>query len=270
MKVSDNGNRPEWIELLQTAKKAFVLFSGGKDSCAALAYTKELIEELEPKPSLIALHVDTTVSLPSSEDFVEEFCNQLDIQFATLKPKTDYFTLAQKWGVPRPRARWCCYYLKIKPIKLYLKGLSDYVVLDGMRREESRKRSTYPATFDHPHFGLVIHPIIDWTLERVLNYLESKKLPSNPAYELGFSSWECWCGVFKRKSEFERLKEVDPEFFTKLVKLEASLTSGYAYAYFNGKPFYLCELLNSEEREEILNGDNGEAKPLCAVRQTEK
>jgi 3'-phosphoadenosine 5'-phosphosulfate sulfotransferase (PAPS reductase)/FAD synthetase len=255
VKDSDNGDRPEWIELLQSAKTAFVLFSGGKDSCSALAYSKELIEKLEPKPSLIAIHVNTTVSLPSSEDFVEEFCNRLDIQLITLKPKTDYFTLAQKWGVPRPRARWCCYHLKIEPIKLYLKGMSDYIVLDGMRRDESRKRSAYPSTFNHPHFGLVIHPIIDWTQDKVEHYIESMKLPLNPAYEFGFSSWECWCGVFKRRSEFERLKEVDPEFFAKLVRLENSLTSGYAYAYFNGKPFYLRDLLDSEERETLLNGN---------------
>lgn len=243
--MDDNG----WLNLLANAKQIFVLFSGGKDSCAALAYSNELIKEFDPKPSLVALHVDTTVSLPSSEDYVKEFCKQLGIPLKTVKPETNYFTLALKWGVPRPRARWCCFHLKIKPLKDYLQSCSDYVVLDGMRREESRKRSQYPRTYEHPHFGLVIHPIIEWTQEQVDAYLESLGLPLNPAYELGFSSWECWCGVFKRKSEFEQLKKVDPKFFAKLVKLEDSLTSGYAYAYFNGKPFYLRELL--EEKEEV-------------------
>lgn len=236
-----------WVQLVGKAKQAFVLFSGGKDSCAALAYTKELIQEMEPKPSLVALHVDTTVSLPSSEDFVQEFCTRLGVPLTIVKPKTDYFTLARKWGVPRPRARWCCFHLKIKPLKDYLKGFSGYVVLDGMRREESRKRSSYPRTYEHPHFGLVVHPIIEWAQEQVDTYLESLGLPLNPAYEFGFSSWECWCGVFKRKSEFKRLKEVDPEFFAKLLELENSLTSGYAYAYFNGKPFYLKELMEAGE-----------------------
>lgn len=258
--------KPEWIDILDSIKTVFVLFSGGKDSCAALAYSKKLIEEIEPKPSLVALHVDTTASLPSSEYFVEEFCKYLGVPLKILKPKVDYFTLVQKWGVPRPRARWCCFHLKIEPIKDYLKGSSNYVVLDGMRREESRKRSAYSYTYIHPHFGLVIHPIIEWTQEDIDTYLKSMNLPLNPAYELGFSSWECWCGVFKRKSEFEKLKEVDPEFFAKLVKLEASLTSGYAYAYFNNKPFYLCSLLSPEEKETLLNGnattENGQRSSL--------
>lgn len=236
-----------WVKLLSEAKQIFVLFSGGKDSCATLAYSKELIEGIEPKPILVALHANTTVSLPRSEEFVGEFCKLLGVQLETVKPKTDYFTLAQKWGVPRPRARWCCYHLKIEPIKNYLKGFHNYVVLDGMRRKESRKRSSYPRTYQHPHFGLVVHPIIEWTQEQVETYLQELELPLNPAYELGFSSWECWCGVFKRRSEFELLKEVDPDFFAKLVELEDSLTSGFAYAYFNGKPFYLRELLEEEK-----------------------
>jgi 3'-phosphoadenosine 5'-phosphosulfate sulfotransferase (PAPS reductase)/FAD synthetase len=152
--------------------------------------------------------------------------------------------LAEKWGVPRPRARWCCFHLKIQPIKDYLSQFDreDYVVLDGIRREESKKRSNYPATYVHPHFGIVVHPIIYWTGKKVDQYLKKKKLPINPAYKFGFSSWECWCGVFKSKSEFKRLKEVDPTFFSKLVNLESKLNSGYAYAYFGGKPFYLRDI----------------------------
>jgi 3'-phosphoadenosine 5'-phosphosulfate sulfotransferase (PAPS reductase)/FAD synthetase len=91
--------------------------------------------------------------------------------------------------------------------------------------------------------GFVIHPIIDWTDADVDNYIREHELPVNPAYALGFGSWECWCGVFKRKSEFERLRDVDPAFFMKLVRIENSLCSGYAYAYFGGEPFYLRSLL---------------------------
>ena len=257
--------RPEWIAFLNKVQNVCVLFSGGKDSCATLAYSKELIDKLEPRPSLLALHVDTTVSLPRSEDFAAQFCKEVKMPLVTLRPKVDYFTLAEKWGVPRPKARWCCYHLKIEPLKDYFKRCSNYIVLDGIRRKESRKRSKYPITYQHPHFGLVVHPIIDWTQEDVEVYLKSLNLPFNPAYELGFSSWECWCGVFKRKSEFQRLKEVDPEFFAKLVKLEKSLRSGYAYAYFNGKPFYLCELLNSDERQALLNEDTPQVHALTSV-----
>jgi len=237
---------PKWLEHLREAETAYVLFSGGKDSSAALVYTKELIEKFCESPRLVALHVNTTAGLPAVENFSAEFCAHVGVPLKVLRPEEDYFTLVKRWGVPRPRARWCCFHLKIEPIKLFLEGQENYVILDGIRREESRKRSEYPPTYNHPHFGLVIHPIIDWTKENVEEFIASRALPVNPAYDLGFSSWECWCGVFKRKCEFEKLLEVDTDFFMKLVELEDSLRSGYAYAYFNGEPFYLRDLLSDE------------------------
>lgn len=243
--------KPDWIDVLDGARKVFVLFSGGKDSSATLAYTKEVVDKWAPLAKVNAIFADTTIGLPDSEEFIQDFCALLHIPLHIVRPNRDYFTLVGKWGVPRPRARWCCYHLKIEPIKKFLQGYSDYVVIDGIRRKESRKRSLYPATYKHPHFGMVIHPIIDWTDEEVNEYLECKELPINPAYSFGFSSWECWCGVFKRKGEFEKLKEVEPDFFLKLVKLESEFKSGYAYAYFNGKPFYLRNLLSTEERKAL-------------------
>lgn len=142
----------------------------------------------------------------------------------------------------RPKARWCCFALKIEPIKEFLKQFPNRLVFDGIRREESKKRSKYPLTYNHRHFGLVIHPIIDWTAKQVEEYLKAKGLPINPVYEYGVGSWECWCGVYKRRVEFERLKEVCPELFAKLLELEREFRSGFAYAFSRGKPLYLREI----------------------------
>lgn len=241
--------KPDWIHVLDKAQKVFVLFSGGKDSSAALVYTQEILARWAPHVEADAVFADTTIGLPDSEKFIQDFCALLDVPLHVVHPSQDYFTLVRKWGVPRPRARWCCYHLKIEPLKKFLQNYDAYIVADGMRRKESQKRSLYPATFEHPHFGTVVHPIIDWANKDVDKYLKLKGLPINPAYTFGFSSWECWCGVFKRKGEFEKLKEIEPAFFLKLVRLESELRSGYAYAYFNGKPFYLRDLLSKEERD---------------------
>lgn len=239
-------NEP-WLELLTDAKTVFALFSGGKDSAAALAFTKECLQAERDGVKLVALHVDTTVGLPQTEEFVRDFCGIIDVKLEILRPKEDYFSLVKRWGVPRPRARWCCFHLKIEPIRDYLREFSDFVVVDGMRREESRKRNGYPFTYQHPHFGWVVHPIIDWTGGEVDDFLRARALPINPAYELGFSSWECWCGVYKRREEFVKLKETNPDFFMKLVRLESQLTSGFAYAFCDHKPLYLRDLLDEAE-----------------------
>jgi len=236
-----------WLEPLISAKTVFVLFSGGKDSSAALGFTKEYLLAHGDGRNLVALHAETTVGLPQTEQFVKDFCALTDVRLEIIRPKEDYFSLARRWGVPRPKARWCCYHLKIEPIKKYLQGFVDFVVVDGIRREESRKRRAYPFTYQHPHFGLVIHPIIDWTEAQVDKFLRDRGLPINPAYELGFGSWECWCGVYKRREEFVKLKETNPDFFMKLVKLESELASGFAYAFCDHKPLYLRDLLDNKD-----------------------
>lgn len=249
-----------WLELLTGANTVFVLFSGGKDSAAALAFTKECLLTNGDETKLVALHVDTTVGLPQTEEFVKDFCRTVSISLEILRPKEDYFSLAKRWGVPRPRARWCCFHLKIEPLKNYLRHCSDFVVVDGMRREESRKRRAYPFVYQHPHFGCVVHPIIDWTAEEVDNFLRDRRLPINPAYELGFSSWECWCGVYKRKEEFVALKKTNPDFFMKLVELESQLASGFAYAFCDHKPLYLRDLLNEEDPSLAIPYERGDSK----------
>lgn len=157
------------------------MFSGGKDSAVALGFTKECLLADADGTKLVALHVDITVGLPQTEQFVKDFCETVGVNLEILRAKEDYFSLAKRWSVPRPRARWCCFHLKIEPIRNYLRGFSDFVVVDGMRREESRKRKAYPFTYQHSHFGYVVHPIIDWTAEQVDSFLRDRGLPVNPA-----------------------------------------------------------------------------------------
>jgi len=219
----------------------FVLFSGGKDSLATLALCQEKLGDV------VALHADTTASLPENLDYIRDIClNHLVVPLVIVRPTTDYFTLAKRWGVPSVKARWCCYHLKIEPMKKFLKDFHDKIIFDGIRREESRKRSQYGAYFYHKAFkAWVVHPIIDWTTKEVLRFLKDRGLPLNPIYAMGFRSPGCWCGVYKSRKEFERLRVVRPELFARLVEIENSLKTDFAYS----KVARLKEL----ERQKLLD-----------------
>ena len=56
------------IKGLLQSRKAFVLFSGGKDSLAALLYLKHVASQV--KGELTALYVDTTAGLPENTEYV--------------------------------------------------------------------------------------------------------------------------------------------------------------------------------------------------------
>ena len=110
-------NTINWLEKLLLFFKAYVLFSGGKDSLVALHLIKRAAENIGAE--VTALHVDTTVSTPSIVGYVRMICKYLNVKLKILRPKKDYFSLVERWGFPTATRRWCCYHLKIEPLKKF-------------------------------------------------------------------------------------------------------------------------------------------------------
>jgi 3'-phosphoadenosine 5'-phosphosulfate sulfotransferase (PAPS reductase)/FAD synthetase len=242
------------LSFIENYENNVVLFSGGKDSLCALVYIHELAQSIERERTVKALYANTTAEFPENERYVEEMCDKLNIPLISVKPKLNYFTLAKKWGIPSPRFRWCCRELKIKPMAEYLKSLESRVVYDGIRHEESRKRARYNPIWWHPGFKCwSVSPIITWKEEEVEEFLRIRSLPLNPIYSKGFSSCSCWCGVYKRVEEFERLLIHYPDFFEELLRIEDS-RKGIAYIFRKGKKIYLREL-----REKLKNGSKDQS-----------
>jgi 3'-phosphoadenosine 5'-phosphosulfate sulfotransferase (PAPS reductase)/FAD synthetase len=229
----------------------YVLFSGGKDSLATLSLVTEACKPLNKK--VVAVHADTTVGIPDNLGYVTTACQQLMSELVIVRPKRDYFELAQHKGLPRFGARWCCGELKVKPLSIYFSSQpGSKIILDGIRSEESKIREVMPRMSWHKHFSsYVYHPIKDWTSEQLYSYLAEQNLSLNPLYAKGFRrASECWCGVFKGVAEFKILKDTYPDFFNKLVELEASMRNGSSYLFKNGKKVYLKDLLKDND-----NGD---------------
>jgi len=233
-------------KLLET-KKSFVLFSGGKDSLATLAYLKDIAKTANN--DLTALYVDTTAGLPENTKYVKKVCRYLDINLKVVKPKVDYFTLAKEWGIPSFKYRWCCRELKIKPIEEYLDSIKEpKVVFDGIRAVESNVRKQYIPIWYHPSFKcLSVSPIFYWSDLQVTSLINSNGLPKTLLHSLG-SSTECWCGAYKTETDFKKLYGLNRDMFYKLVELEEGNKSGFTFIYKNGQRIPLRDL----ERQ-ILN-----------------
>lgn len=229
------------IMRLLDSRKSFILFSGGNDSLATLAYLKEIAKEV--KGDLTAIYVDTTAGLPENTRYVKEVCEYLGVNLKIVRPKVDYFTLAKKWGIPSFKYRWCCRELKIKPIKEYLNSLREpKVVFDGIRAVESTARRQYIPIWYHPSFKcLSVSPIFYWSNEQVISYVNSNGIPKTFLHSLGTST-ECWCGAYKTKSDFEKLFNLDRDMFYKLVEVEEENKGGYTFIYENGQKISLKEL----------------------------
>ncbi len=85
----------------------------------------------------------------------------------------------------------CCAIRKVEPLSRALRGLSGWVT--GMRREQSVTRDDLKAIErDDLNGGILkINPLIDWSEEQLLAYIEEHRLPKNRLYSQGYRSIGC-------------------------------------------------------------------------------
>jgi len=219
-------NWTRWDEL----QHRYVLFSGGKDSLATLLYCRDNLRDVE------VIHVNTGISLPGVQDYVKKITNILNVPLIMLTPDKKFEDLVEAKCLPDYYRRWCCYWLKLRPVRQFMRQVQSKVQFLGIRRSESRRRKNYPSYwFDRYCQCWVINPIIDWTDNQVDVYIQKHGVPLNPVSEkLGFSG-ECFCGAFAKPQEFMVIKALYPEFYQRLVKIEELRCKKWTYIYRKGK-----------------------------------
>ncbi|MFC1618757.1 phosphoadenosine phosphosulfate reductase family protein [Candidatus Neomarinimicrobiota bacterium] len=221
---------------------AYILLSGGMDSLCTILYMLHVLKD--DGNNITAIHIDTTAGFPEVTEYVKEICEILSVPLKIVSPKRDYFELAKKWGIPNHNARWCCKELKVKPVEEFLSQVDgSKIIIDGIRSAESILRRTYLPVWYHPTFRcLSVSPILGWPNEEVRRYVEASGLPEGPAKEMGCSA-ECWCGAYKARPDFEKLLEVHPDIFDKLVDVEEAQEGRYTFLFENGKQVALKSLI---------------------------
>ena len=165
------------IKLIQSASKIAVengcsdievAYSGGKDSDVILELTK-----MAGVPYR-AIYKNTGIDPKGTIAHCKE--NNVEV----LKPKAKFGDLILKHGFPSMQNRYCCQYLKEYKVL-------DYAIL-GIRADESTKRK---ARYKEPEQCRVYNkkektrqyfPILDWTKEDVLAFINELYIQLNPLY----------------------------------------------------------------------------------------
>ncbi len=84
----------------------------------------------------------------------------------------------------------CCNIRKVEPLRRALKGFDIWI--SGIRAEQSSGRTNMQIVEKDLGYGLIkINPLLNWTLEEVMAYLEKNNVPYNSLHHKGFVSIGC-------------------------------------------------------------------------------
>lgn len=84
----------------------------------------------------------------------------------------------------------CCFVRKVEPLKRALVGNAVWVT--GLRAEQSANRNDMKRLeWDEANQIIKYNPLLDWTFDQMIAYIEEHRIPYNPLHDQGFISIGC-------------------------------------------------------------------------------
>lgn len=189
------------IDKLATDGNLGVMFSGGRDSC--------VVAKLAAKHNPVLIYCDTGLSSANAARRVKSAADNLGLRLEVLTPEVPAFRMWQELGhypigPKRGHTYWkravctlrtspvqCCYHLKEKPAKAFIKTAGLHAILWGNRASDSNRRKLSVADFGmlQPPSGRwpcwSAEPIACWTDADIAEYLRGVGLYFEPKSEDG-------------------------------------------------------------------------------------
>ena len=201
MELSDRVNLT--MDIIEDAfdgvEKIAIGYSSGKDSDLILHFCQKVRKDCIP------VYCNTTVEARESLDHARQLPDLVEI-----KPDVNFWWCVDKYGLPEikgksntHRTNACCYYLKEKPMKIWMKEHKPDILVDGLTLAESHQRAMALTRDGHFHYVKTwnvakLHPIYKWKPKEVLYYLRKNNIPYNPKYDCGSKRIGCiTCTAFK-------------------------------------------------------------------------
>ncbi|WP_215225372.1 phosphoadenylyl-sulfate reductase [Echinicola shivajiensis] len=196
--IKDLSVRIENISIADAIAQLCELFPGKVVFSTSLGQEDQVITEIIAKNNLPVqiFTLDTGRLFYETYDLLSRTESKYKLKIKTYYPQASSVeNLVADIGIngfyesPENR-KSCCYVRKVEPLKRALKGNSIWIT--GLRSEQSANRSSMTKLeWDEGNQIMKFNPLLDWSMEEMLQYIEEKKIPYNPLHDKGFVSIGC-------------------------------------------------------------------------------
>jgi phosphoadenosine phosphosulfate reductase len=208
---------------IKSSKNPMVCCSWGKDSIVLLHLVRSICKKV-----LVLFH-NTGVEYPETYEYRDEILKKWHIQnYIETKPIISFWDCVEKYDYPKfrqlasqgkQRTPKCCYYLKEKPAKDFIKKHKIDSQFLGLQASESmvRRLSFFREgeAFDSKTYKTrIVRPLMIWTNEDVWDYQKEFDIPYNKLYDKMKRNGCMPCTGFKNWREV--LAKANPKMYSKI------------------------------------------------------
>lgn len=151
----------------------------------------DLISKVNKEAKIIFL--DTGLHFPETYELIEEVKKRYpSLQINMVKPKNSLEDQAKWYGEElwKYNPNLCCHMRKVVPLQEALGNEKAWI--SGLRREQSPARSkTEYINKDDKFQKIKICPLIHWSSEDIMTYIQLNNLTFNPLHDKGYPSIGC-------------------------------------------------------------------------------
>jgi len=130
-------------------------------------------------------------------DVMDELSKKYNIKFEVMFPDADEVRqMVSDHGINLfydsiENRKLCCAIRKVHPLRKMLSTLDGWIT--GIRRDQtSIRRNASMLEIDEQYDGIIkINPLLDWTWQNVLDYIEENNMPYNKLLDKGYPSVGC-------------------------------------------------------------------------------
>ncbi len=204
-------------------------FSGGKDSCAMLAWLCETF----PAAKKHVVFANTGWEHENAEAWCRSIVERYGLELHTIQNETKGFIsmVRQRGKFPSSGQRQCTSDLKRDPIEKWIRRnvKADKIInCMGIRSEESNNRKKMPTISRNGRMSNNTrtvanwNPIKDWTETQVLEFLAARDIPLHPVYKY-LRRFSCRVCIFMSDHDLRQVNKFDPEAIRIIADLEQEI-----------------------------------------------